>query len=205
MAVFGVPFVNPDDSIHACNAALRMKEALAISNEQRKLLGQVPVKIGIGVNTGMVLSGNIGSVKRMEFSCIGDAVNLASRIEGLTKHYRLTILITEHTHNETNSLFHTREIDTVIVTGRTKEVKIYELLGKRSESLTPATEEMAEMYASGLRLYRKKMFKQAKVAFASAAEKYGDGPSLTMAERCEKYIQKPPPDDWTGAFISDSK
>ncbi|KAJ1558907.1 hypothetical protein HK096_006579, partial [Nowakowskiella sp. JEL0078] len=205
MAVFGVPFVSPEDSVHACNAALRMKEALAISNEHRVSIGQEEVKIGIGVNTGMVLSGNIGSVKRMEFSCIGDAVNLASRIEGLTKHYHLTILITENTHEETNNLFHTREIDTVVVTGKTKEVKIYELLCKASEQLSQELEEIVDLYNAGMRLYRKRMFKQAKMAFATAVDKFDDGPSLTLMERCDKMIEKPPPENWTGAFQFDSK
>ncbi|KAJ3081280.1 hypothetical protein HK102_002460, partial [Quaeritorhiza haematococci] len=131
MAVFGVPFVSPDDSLHACNAALRMKAALAISNERRIAAGQAPLKIGVGINTGMVLSGNIGSVKRMEFSCIGDAVNLASRVEGLTKFYQVTILITEHTRSEIGDAFWTREIDRVVVTGKSKPVVLYELLGRK--------------------------------------------------------------------------
>ncbi|KAJ3388489.1 hypothetical protein HDU92_001448 [Lobulomyces angularis] len=189
MAVFGVPFVNPDDSIHACNAALRMRASLKIANEFRVSNGLNPIKIGIGINTGMVLSGNIGSEKRMEFSCIGDAVNLASRIEGLTKNYNTSILITEYTKNETGDMFWTREIDTVVVTGRSNPVKIYELIGRKPSSLnasnnnfslenvinTPHEEVLHQLpmnleiamsyYAKGLELYRSAMFMEAAENF----------------------------------------
>jgi adenylate cyclase len=105
-----VPFVSPEDSQHACNAALRIMESLESFNKERVSEGLMPIKMGIGINTGETLSGNIGSEKRMEFSHIGDAVNLASRTEGLTKYYGVEILITEFTYQETVG-FLVREID----------------------------------------------------------------------------------------------
>ncbi|KAH6566784.1 hypothetical protein BASA62_006491 [Batrachochytrium salamandrivorans] len=105
MAVFGVPFSGPEDAVHACNTALRMRDLLVLSNKERSAQGKTTIKIGIGINTGMVLSGNIGSTKRMEFSCIGDAVNLASRTKGLTKFYGVTILVTEFSLQETGDAF----------------------------------------------------------------------------------------------------
>ncbi|KAJ3118978.1 hypothetical protein HDU96_005215 [Phlyctochytrium bullatum] len=205
MAVFGVPFVSPEDSIHSCNAALRMKESLAILNAERAKANQLQIKIGIGINTGMVLSGNIGSTKRMEFSCIGDAVNLASRIEGLTKHYNVTILITEHTLAETNDCFFTREVDRVIVTGKSKTVGIYELLGKKSDNIDPVVAKGVDLFADGLRLYRKRYFDEAIKTFEQAIKIADDGPSKTLLARCKKYLDHPPPPDWNGVYVSEGK
>ncbi|KAI8815296.1 hypothetical protein BJ742DRAFT_876179 [Cladochytrium replicatum] len=202
MAVFGVPFVSPEDSIHACNAALRMRDYLAISNEQRKINNQVSVKIGVGVNTGMVLSGNIGSTKRMEFSCIGDAVNLASRIEGLTKYYRTAILITEFTYEELGDLFWCREVDSVVVTGRSKGVTIYELQGKKADG--PLPEKMIEannLYADALRIYRQRDFDTASSMFKECVDMFNDGPSETMRLRCELFLSKPPSSTWNGTIF----
>ncbi|KAI9329391.1 hypothetical protein DFJ73DRAFT_860793 [Zopfochytrium polystomum] len=205
MAVFGVPFVSPDDSIHACNAALRMKESLVIFNEARAKAGLIQIKIGIGVNTGMVLSGNIGSTKRMEFSCIGDAVNLASRIEGLTKYYNMTILVSEFTLQETGNHFVTREVDQVVVTGKSKQVGIYELLGRVDDPIPDTVMQGVELYRQGLALYRQRKFSEAIEVFTRAINEVDDGPSKTMRTRCKKYIEDPPAPGWNGVYISDSK
>ncbi|KAJ3327910.1 hypothetical protein HDU76_010904 [Blyttiomyces sp. JEL0837] len=205
MAVFGVPFVSAEDSIHACNAALRMKESLAIFNEHRLKNGMKQIKIGVGINTGMVLSGNIGSTKRMEFSCIGDAVNLASRIEGLTKHYHTVILITENTLYETGDAFITREVDQVVVTGKSTKVGIYELLGRKGEILPDDVASGVDMYKEALSKYRKQQFVEAAEIFEAAIDIADDGPSKTMLARCKAYMEKPPPKDWTGTYYSDSK
>ena len=205
MAVFGVPFASPDDAIHACNAALRMRDALVITNKTRAEQGKSPIKIGIGVNTGMVLSGNIGSVKRMEFSCIGDAVNLASRTEGLTKFYGIQILVTEFTLAETGDNFITREVDSVVVTGKKSTVRMYELLGRKGDTLEFDISEGIRLYSMGLDLYHKKEFTHAADLFHSAVETTGDGPSKTLHDRCLKYLEYPPPDDWNGAYVAEGK
>ncbi|KAI8851870.1 hypothetical protein BC829DRAFT_386192 [Chytridium lagenaria] len=194
MAVFGVPFVNPDDSIHACNAALRMKDSVGIFNEHRAKSGLKEIKIGIGVNTGMVLSGNIGSTKRMEFSCIGDAVNLASRIEGLTKHYA-----------QTHDQFVTREVDQVIVTGKSNKVAIFELLGRKGDPLPEKVLEGAHLFRQGLSKYRKKFFKEAIDIFETAIRVADDGPSKTLVQRCRNYLVNPPPADWNGVHVAEGK
>ncbi|KAJ3300723.1 hypothetical protein HK104_006021 [Borealophlyctis nickersoniae] len=205
MAVFGVPFVSEEDSTHACSTALRMQASLAVLNEKRASAGKKTVKIGIGVNTGMVLSGNIGSTKRMEFSCIGDAVNLASRTEGLTKAYGLTILITENTLIETGDNFITREIDSVIVTGKSNKVNIYELMGKKGDELPPKVLEACRLYAEGLKQYRKRNFSGAVDLFGKAVEVAKDGPSKTMLARCKKYLEEPPPENWNGVYVAEGK
>ncbi|KAJ3347989.1 hypothetical protein HDU83_001644 [Entophlyctis luteolus] len=207
MAVFGVPFVSPDDSIHACNAALRIKDSLAEYNSAIRLPnGQTPLRIGIGVNTGIVLSGNIGSLKRMEFSCIGDAVNLSSRIEGMTKTYGVTILITEHTVAEIGDNFRVREVDSVIVKGKSKSVTIYELMGRKDDVPGDDVTQMLEYFVIGLRAYRTRCFDQAIECFGKALELVeNDGPSRTLLERSREYRVCPPPENWAGVFHADSK
>ncbi|KND03467.1 uncharacterized protein SPPG_00950 [Spizellomyces punctatus DAOM BR117] len=205
MAVFGVPFVSAEDGIHACNAALRMRDCLLILNEGRIATGKRPIKIGIGINTGMVLSGNIGSIKRMEFSCIGDAVNLASRTEGLTKAYNVTILVTENTLKETGDAFLTRHIDTVIVTGKSTKVDIFELLGRKDDILADEVVRAQELYATALSLYRQRNFAEAADLFAKAIEIADDGPSKTLLARCKMYIEHPPSEDWIGVHAAEGK
>ncbi|KAI9352204.1 hypothetical protein BDR26DRAFT_850523 [Obelidium mucronatum] len=207
MAVFGVPFVNADDSIHACNAALRMRDSLVIYNEHIRIPNnQKPIKMGIGVNTGMVLSGNIGSLKRMEFSCIGDAVNLSSRIEGMTKAYGVTILITEYTVEEIGDNFILREVDMVIVKGKSKAVRIYELLGRKGEVLSENLARTLDYFEMGLRAYRQRYFDQAISCFNDGLTyTANDGPCAVMLERSIAYRNDPPPEDWTGVYYADSK
>eukprot|EP01043_Picozoa_sp_COSAG02_P041166 COSAG02_NODE_3391_length_6821_cov_16.598929_2_plen_1453_part_00 len=136
MAVFGVPFVSEDngatDARRSCRAALQMVTQLSKFNQLRTQRGETETfKIGLGLNTGTVVSGNIGSEKRMEYTVIGDHVNLASRLEGITKTYGVQIVISEYTHREVHEFFDTRELDTVAVKGQAKGVRIYELLREK--------------------------------------------------------------------------
>ncbi|KXS19736.1 adenylyl cyclase, partial [Gonapodya prolifera JEL478] len=207
MAVFGVPFVSPEDSIHACAAALRMKEALRISNDARMAAGQKIIKIGIGINTGEVLSGNIGSEKRLEFSCIGDAVNLASRVEGLTKYYGVSILVTEFTKADSADAFFMREVDTVVVVGKKKPIRLFEVVARRGEEKALPYEQLRtfDLYVEGLKLYRNRKFQEASERFTRAIDLTNDGPSKTLLNRCKHYLVDPPADDWNGVWTSTEK
>ncbi|KAH9246058.1 hypothetical protein BASA81_016422 [Batrachochytrium salamandrivorans] len=205
MAVFGVPFSGPEDAVHACNTALRMRDLLVLSNKERSAQGKTTIKIGIGINTGMVLSGNIGSTKRMEFSCIGDAVNLASRTEGLTKFYGVTILVTEFSLQETGDAFLVRELEPVIVIGRKTGVRMYGLFGRKGDTLPESIRNTMYLYALAYSHYKQRQFVEAADIFQQAIDSYEDGPSKILLTRCEQYMDKPPPPDWTTVYVAEGK
>ena len=141
----------------------------------------------------------------MEFSCIGDAVNLASRTEGLTKYYGVTILITEHTLQDTADFFITREIESVIVTGKKTSVRMFELLGRKGEHLDAKLKEAIKCYATGYDFYKRRMFSQAIELFDAAIRVNDDGPSKTLLSRCKYYLEHPPPAHWTPVFTAEGK
>lgn len=141
----------------------------------------------------------------MEFSCIGDAVNLASRVEGLTKFYGVQILITEFTLGDAGDCFLTREVDNVIVTGKKNSVKIYELLGRKDDKLDFDFEESVRIYGMGMNAYKKRNFDIAAETFQAAIDITGDGPSKVLLERCRKYMEHPPPEDWKGDYLAEGK
>src|SRR5258706_3938681 len=128
MAAFGIPVAHDDDADRAVRASISMIRDLSKWNAERVSQGKPPVDIGIGLNTDMVVSGNIGSKKRMDYTIIGDGVNLAARLESACKQYAARILISEFTYRKLRGTYRTREIDLVVVKGKTKPVGVYEVL-----------------------------------------------------------------------------
>jgi len=194
MSVFGVPYVRKNDAVRAVIAALQMRVRLSEFNDSRLELGQQPVRIGIGIGTGEVISGNIGSERRMDFTVIGDSVNVASRIEKLNKFYGTDILIGESTQRELGDQFTTRLVDLVRVTGKQKPVKIYEVLGESDLALTQAQED----FARGLAYYQELSFDKAAGIFASCAN--SDYLCRLFLERCNHFMTAPPDEDWDGSW-----
>jgi adenylate cyclase len=140
MAVFGAPVTKKDDAIHAVRAAVGMRKALAKLNEKLKARGMTPLKTGIGVHTGEVVAGNIGSEKRMEYTVIGDAVNLASRLESSTKELGAPVLISEDTYVLVKDHVDVRAVKEITVKGREKPVMTYEVLGLKGEASAPKSD-----------------------------------------------------------------
>ena len=200
MAVFGVPFPQEDDSIRACRAALRMRRALAEFNAIQEKLGRQPVGIGIGINSGEVISGNIGSERRLEYTCIGDGVNLASRIEGVSKHYGVTIVMSEHTHREIGEEFLTRELDLVRVWGKQQPIRLFELIGDASDDVDPDLVRSLPHYRAGLEAYRKAQWSIACEHFQQAHSLGKDKPSWILLERSRYMMQTPPSENWDGVW-----
>lgn len=172
MAFYNAPVDIKDHAVAACNSAIQMISRLNSLNEELELEGVPPIKISIGINTAEVVVGNMGSDTRFNYTVVGDGVNLASRVEGLTKNYAVEILITEFTVEKLNDEFIYRKIEPVKVKGKDKAVLLYELMKDTSES-----REIKNLYDKALSIYITDDFEEAQKLFSNIVLKYGDGPS----------------------------
>ena len=199
MALFGAPFVGATDADNALAAADEMMRRLAGLNVRRVAAGQVPLDIGIGFSTGPTVVGNIGSVRRLDYTVIGDTVNLASRLEGATKQYGARILLSEMTVRDLKRPATLRELDLIRVKGKDRPVAVYESLGYRLGE--PGAAALLERHAEGLAAYRARKWSAAAKAFAAALEACpDDGPAAVYRRRCALLAKSAPPADWDGVW-----
>ena len=205
MAFWGAPMPNPDHAPSACRAALLCQERLEQLREKWKQEGKPLFFQRIGIYTGEVIVGNIGSESRMNYTVIGDTVNIASRLEGLNKYYGTPIIIGHSTWALVKEEFVVRPLDLVSVVGSTKGIKIYELLGEKKNTDEQKI-QVAELCATGLELYLGRRWNEAMEHYKRVLElSPSDQPATTMLERCKLYLEDPPPDDWTGIHRIESK
>jgi adenylate cyclase len=206
MAAFGVPMAHDDDEDRAVRAAIAMIGALNTWNVKRLGEGKKPVRMGIGINTDTIVSGNIGSPRRMDYTLIGDGVNLASRLESLCKQYHASILISENTYRRLRGTYRIREVDSVVVKGKTETVAIYEILDYHDEKTFPNIMEVVNHFRHGLSLYRNGSWDRAIDAFEEALNLHKDEKICRMyIERCEYLKKSPPGDDWSGVWVMKTK
>jgi adenylate cyclase len=199
MALYGVPFPEEDDAVRAIRSALDMQKTLTNFNTARRARGLPPVYVGVGVNSGEVVYGNIGSEARSDFTVIGDTVNLASRTEGLNKVYGSQILITEFTRARIGDAFALRPVDHVRVKGKHQRTEVFEVLGERGYQPTTAQ----DCFCTGLQAYRRRDFKAALHDFHRGLS---DDPLChVFAKRCETLLTTPPPADWDGVWHLETK
>jgi len=190
MAVFGVPYTNTGDPNNAVKCALEMFKLLEELNTEKN--GEVNLNIGIGISTGNVISGNIGSEKRFEYTVIGDPVNLAARLENETKKYNVKILICEDTYLNISDNFYCREIDSVLIRGKQDEVKIYSVEGEKKMEITKKEKDFYDYFSKGLNAFRNKDFKTAKEEFKRAnIINSKDGPTNLFLSRCDEVLELP--------------
>jgi len=193
-----------EDARRAVRAALGMRAALAKLNE--RWAGQADrekLNIGIGVNHGEIIVGNIGHPQRMEFTVLGDGVNLASRLESATKQFYTDILVGETVEALTRDQFIYRSVGAIAFKGKTRPIEVFTLLSDHSQ---PAPASL-EKYHDGIKWFRERQFAEAAKRFAAAQREIGGGDFLceTYLERCAACIERPPPADWTGSYALSEK
>ncbi len=206
MAEFGIPIRHDDDEDRGLRAAIAMVNMLQDWNIRREADRKPPVDIGIGLNTDLVVSGNIGSKKRMDFTVIGDGVNLAARLEGACKRYSAKILVSEFTKARLRGVYRMREVDLVVVKGKTKPVGVYEVLDYHTSESFPNMMELLGHFSEGLSRYRGAQWDLAIKSFSKALSlNPADELSGTYIKRCELMKSKPPDDQWDGVWFMSEK
>ncbi|KPJ53865.1 hypothetical protein AMJ39_03005 [candidate division TA06 bacterium DG_24] len=204
MAVYGATPPPDQHAYRACITAVRMMQKLG--ELQRKWESQrKPVfNIGIGVNTGDMIVGNMGSRARFDYTVTGDNVNLGSRLEGINKLYGTNIIISEFTRKELDGRLVLRELDKVRVKGKLEPVIIYELIGEGKQP--PEMLELIRLHGMGMEAYKERDWVKAREYFSKVLElRPGDGPSREFTSRCDWYRTTPPPESWDGAFNIETK
>jgi adenylate cyclase len=209
MAVWGnTPFnFGPqEDAVRAVRAALAMLAELRRLNAKWRAEGKTEWQIGIGLNHGQVIVGDMGSQQHKEFAVVGDAVNLGSRLESLTKEYHLQILLGERVAELVSDQFHLRSVDFVQVKGKTRSVQAFTVLGEKSEALPPDQQKFLALYEEGISSFRRREFVRAKELFAQALQlQPGDDLAAQYLAGCVTFIEKPPDASWTGVRVMTQK
>ena len=201
MAVFGAPFSTPVDANNAVRAANQMIRALNAFNMRRGKEGKDAIRMGVGISTGEVIAGNIGSLKRMDYTVIGDSVNLASRLEGTNKQYGTQILLSEFTRAGVTDDQVLREIDLITVKGSHQPVSVFEALDYHTEETFPNLPQTLETFEEGMRFYRSRQWKRSLECFRAALDlNPKDSVSRIYVERCRQCLETPPPPDWDGVW-----
>ena len=204
-AFWNAPMAQPDHARRACQTALDMVAELGELRPTFAKRGWTDLDIGIGINTGEMVVGNMGSRQRLEYGAVGDAVNVAARLEGLSKEYRVRIVIGEATRAAAGSAFVYRFLDVVAVVGRAEPVTAHEVVC-RAGDLEPVLARQLARYHEGVALYRDRRFAEAVRLFAAlAGDAPEDGPTALYRRRAAELCAHPPPPDWDGVYVARTK
>ena len=206
MAIFGAPIARPDHAKVACLTALKVQTALATYNSRPERGTTMPAfETRIGLHSGNMIIGNIGSSSRLDYTAIGDTVNLASRLEGVNKVFGTKIIISEMTYEQAKDAIEARPLDFLRVKGKAIPVRIYELVGPRGSVPAPLVEK-SRLFDEGLHLYRMREFSHATAIFTQIlASDPQDVPSSLYVKRCADLAGQHLPDDWDGVYTMTSK
>ena len=206
MAIFGLPLPREDDADRAVRAGIGMLVELERFNTARKERGMMAIDMGLGINTDEIVSGNIGSPKRMNYTVIGDGVNLAARLETACKQYGAKMLVSDATVKKLKGTYRMREADRVVVKGKTEPVVIFECLDYHTEASFPNPMEVINHFKDGLAKYRRQDWEKAKSAFQEALKAHrGDKLSKIYMERCDYFQENPPEKEWDGVWVMKEK
>ena len=205
MAFFGAPQVFPDHAARACFAALDMQRKLSEMRARWREQGRHELFVRMGMNTGEAVVGNMGSRTRMDYTVMGDSVNLASRLEGANKFYSTGIMISEFTRADAGDAIEVRQLDRIRVVGKEEPIVVYELLARKGE-LDSDTRDMLEKYDAGLDHFKEREWDKARSLFRAGLKIIpGDGPCATYVERCTKFMKSPPSRNWDGVYRMKTK
>ncbi len=202
ISFFGAPVPYDDHSERACRAAIQMKKVEEELNRRflSENLSPSPLQTRIGINTGEMVVGNMGTTNRMDYTIMGHAVNLAARLEGVNKQYGTWILASELTHNGTDNNFLSRKLDRVRVVGVSEPVRLFEILDESHAATDEKVQLVAEFHA-GLDLFENREWGEATSVFSRLNREFPeDGPSATFFNRSRKFQKEAPPADWDGVF-----
>jgi len=199
MAFFGAPIEQADHAVRACETALKMMRDLATLNKALKSKGRPTIDIGIGINSGEMSVGNMGSTQRFDYTVMGDHVNLGSRLEAINKQYKTNIIISEYTYEMVKNIYSCRLLDSVRVKGKKLPVTIYELIGPKKE------DEFLNLSEKAINLYYAREWDKAIAIFNELKSQKEDYLSDKYIERCNNYKINPPSEDWDGAYTMTTK
>jgi len=206
MVIFGTPIAHDDDPDRAVRAAIKMMTELNEFNKLQKQQGMMAIDHGIGLNTDEIVSGNIGSPKRMDYTVIGDGVNLAARLESACKKYGAHILLSEYSFDSLKATYRIRQVDRVIVKGKTEPVGVYEVVDYHDKSTFPNMIEVLGHFNNGTEYYNEGRWNDAIKLFKEAlAGNPDDKCSQMYVERCEHLIANPPAGEWDGVWVFTDK
>jgi adenylate cyclase len=201
MAFWGAPLRLENHALLACQAALATQRTLDELSLKWQSSGKTVFRDRIGISTGEAIVGNMGTEHRLNYTAIGDSVNLASRLEGLNKYYGTDILISESTYQQARDYIEVRLLDFVAVKGKTKPVAVYELIDEKN-NISPLVREFIQLFDRGVNCYRDRQWQKAIVCFQNALKiKADDRACEVFIKRCYLYQKNPPPDNWQGVFV----
>src|ERR1700733_3842285 len=204
MAFWGSPYPQTDHAFCACTCALQMTQTLEKLNARWQAQGRKQISIGVGLNTGPVNVGNMGSAKRLAWTVMGDNVNLASRLEGMTKEYHARVVISEGTYRQVADQFVCRDLDKIRVKGKQQPVTIYELLDVAAEK--KKYEPLLSSFDHAMQAYHEQNWQEAAARLGEILTRFpDDGPAQVFLERVLEFIENAPEPDWDGVYVMKTK
>jgi adenylate cyclase len=205
MAFWNAPVKQADHAYRACQCALKSMRRLKEFNAELKTQGITPLGARIGINSGTMVVGNMGSQQKSDYTVMGDNVNTGSRLEGANKAFGTSIMISEFTYELVQDKFEVRFLDRIRVPGKAKPVKVYELLGEKGE-LSLEWQDAVPLYHEAIDLFTQKKFSGAREKFLEVSRILGqDKASLAYVQRAETFMANAPADDWDGVYEVKSK
>jgi len=205
IAFWGAPLHQPDHAKLCCYACIDMQKKLEVLREEWMKEGMPRILVRMGVNSGPMVVGNMGSQSRMDYTIMGDSVNLAARLEGANKFYKNFSMISEFTYKQAADFVDVRELDTIRVVGKNEPINVYDLVDRKNQTAGKKADLIA-IYNQGLELYKQRRYQEAIQMFESGlAVIANDGPTITYIDRCREFLKNPPPDDWDGVYTHTQK